>query len=102
MRNKLFSLALSVTALAFIVIVVGKYVIVAQTPITGEWTAETRQDKHESADSDAKQLGPRIQLNFSRSTPHGHSSNGSSYNFGDLQGLRPEQATNGTVRFSLV
>src|SRR5437773_2637497 len=110
MRKNFFSLALSATALAFIVIMVGKYVIIAQTPITGEWTAETRAEnkaKHGDDDNnwgvvgDTKQ-GPRIQLNFSRTSAHGHNSNGSSFLYNELQGLSQQQAENGRVSFSLV
>jgi hypothetical protein len=109
MRTKLFRQALSATALAFIVIVVGKYVIIAQTPITGEWTAETRTDsKIKQGDDDNNwgvdtKQGPRVQLNFSRTTARGgHNQNGSSYLYSELQGLTEQQAQNGRVSFSLV
>src|SRR3954452_14580276 len=100
MRKRLFSLALTATALAFIVIVVGRYVIIAQTPITGEWTADTRTEKVKHGDDDnnwgidAKQ-GPQIQLNFSRTTAHGRNQNGNSYLYSELQGLTEQQTQNG-------
>ena len=42
MRKSLFHTAFSALTIAFIIIVVGKYVIVAQAPVTGTWTADTR------------------------------------------------------------
>lgn len=91
MRKGFLAVTSGLFSIAFIVIVIGSYVIVAQTPITGEWRAETRENK------DGK-----IQLNFERTTSRGHNNYGSSFAFEDLQGLSREQAQNGKVRFRLV
>jgi len=79
--------------LALIVIVIGNYVIVAQSTLTGTWKAETKADKPE-----------KIYLSFSRKTEKGNNNNmGTTYNYADLKGLSREQAlSNGTVKFSLV
>ncbi len=81
-------------AFAFVVIVVGNYVIVAQTVLTGDWKAEVRSDKNPD----------KIQLSFERrSEKGGRNQHGSSFNYADLQGLSREQAlAGGTVKFSLV
>ncbi|MGI8947108.1 MAG: hypothetical protein ACR2FV_03850 [Ornithinimicrobium sp.] len=83
----------SIFTLAFIVLVFGSYVIVAQTSLTGNWTAKT---KAETPD--------KIYLSFERSNEKGgRNQMGQSYNFNDFQGLSREQAlNNGAVRFSLV
>ncbi len=83
----------SIFTLAFIVLVFGCYVIVAQTSLTGNWTAKT---KAETPD--------KIYLSFERSNEKGgRNQMGQSYNFNDFQGLSREQAlNNGAVRFSLV
>ena len=75
----------------FIVIVIGRLVIVAQAPITGTWTADTRENK------DGK-----IQLNLElkRNGTNRHQV-GQSYDYSDLQGLSREQAQNGRASFRL-
>ena len=45
MRKNLHFFASSLLSIAFIIIVIGSYVIVAQTAITGNWTADVRDDK---------------------------------------------------------
>ncbi|HVE59118.1 MAG TPA: hypothetical protein VNB22_20005 [Pyrinomonadaceae bacterium] len=79
--------------LAFIVIIIGNYVIVAQSTLTGTWKAEAKADKPE-----------KIYLSFSRKTEKGYNNNmGSTYDYADLKGLSREQSlSNGTVKFSLV
>lgn len=93
MFNKLQNSMFSIFTLAFIVLVFGSYVIVAQTTLTGDWTATTKAEKPE-----------KIYLSFERrSEKIGKNQMGQSYNFADLQGLSREQAlNNGAVRFSLV
>lgn len=91
MRKNLLGLLATLSTIVFIVIVIGSYVIVAQTTISGEWRAETRENK------DGK-----IQLNFERSSDKGHNSFGSSFAYEDLQGLTREQAQNGKVNFRIV
>src|SRR5205814_9313972 len=87
------------SALTFIVIVIGSITIVAQEPITGTWNADARMSKKIAS-------GPaeNIQLNFSTRRESGsHSTNGSSYEYSDLQGLTREQTmTDGKVSFRLV
>lgn len=90
--------------IAFIIIVIGKYVIVAQEPITGEWKTETWSEKH---DKDGKEKQARvnndgkIHLSFQRNTANGRNSHGSSYSLDEL-GLTPAQIQNGRVSFRLV
>ena len=79
---------------AFVVIVIGKYVIVAQNVVTGEWTANTKTEKQENAG--------KIHIEFERKTEHGRNVNGTSYSFDELQGLSREQAQNGRASFRLV
>lgn len=79
--------------LSFVVIVIGKYVIVAQNVVTGEWKANTKTEKQENG---------KIYIEFERKTEHGRNVNGASYGFDELQGLSREQAQNGRVSFRLV
>ncbi len=84
--------------IAFIIIVIGSYVIAAQTTVTGEWKAGVRT-------SDEKpERQNKIQLSFERTTEKGgRNQHGSSFDYADLQGLSREQALRGgAVRFSLV
>ena len=45
MSNKLQNLMFSMFSLAIIVLVFGSYVIVAQTTLTGDWTAKINTEK---------------------------------------------------------
>jgi hypothetical protein len=98
MSNNFKKLLGSFFNIAFIVIVVGSYVIVAQNPITGEWkaTVRTSEEKPEKQN--------KIQLSFERRNDGGgRNQHGSSFEYSDLQGLTREQALRGgAVRFSLV
>src|SRR5438045_2546303 len=98
MKNSFMRTPLTLSGLIFIVIVIGSITIVAQEPITGTWNADTRTGKQNKEDSS------RIQLNFSTRRESGsHSTNGSSYEYSDLQGLTREQTmTDGKVSFRLV
>lgn len=78
----------------FIVIVIGKVVIVAQAPITGEWTADARSENQAREN--------KIQLNFERRTDRGHNNFGQSFSYSDLQGLSRDQTASGKVSFRLV
>ncbi len=79
-------------AFALIIFIFGSWVIVAQSEVTGEWKAST---KEKSTD--------KIHISFERKTDRGgKNQHGSSYLFSDLQGLSREQAQNGRVSFSLV
>jgi hypothetical protein len=94
----------------FIVIVIGNYVIVAQTTLTGNWTANNdnfrwnrpnrdEENEKEKLDKD------KVYLNFSYQSPRGKgdSNHGSSYAYSDLQGLTRQQAeAGGSVNFRLV
>ena len=92
MRKTIFTLAGSLISLCFIVIVIGSYVIVAQTATTGEWRADS-----------TKQKDGKIYLSFERRTARGgHNQNGSNYDYSDLEGLTRDQAQNGKVSFRLV
>ena len=92
MSNKPFTPAASLFGIAFIIIVIGSYVIVAQTSITGDWRAEAR------GEDDGK-----VQLNFERSTSHGHQNqSGFPMALEDLQGLTRDQLQNGRVNFRIV
>lgn len=93
MKSKLVR-TLSTLSFAFIIIVIGKWVIVAQTPITGDWKADTRSEKQEK---DGK-----IHLSFERRSENGRNQNGSSYTLDELRGLTREQTQNGRVNFSIV
>lgn len=91
MRKNLLTLIAGLFGLGLIVIVIGSYVIVAQTAVSGEWRAESRQEE------DGK-----IYLSFERRTARGHNQNGSNYDYSDLEGLTPSQTQNGKVNFRLV
>jgi hypothetical protein len=94
MSKKFQVLLRSVFSFAFIVLVLGSYVIVAQTTLTGEWKAEAKTEKHPE----------KIYLSFTRrSEKGGMNQHGSSFEYADLQGLSREQALGGgAVKFSLV
>jgi len=82
---------------AFIVIVIGRYVIVAQDVVTGEWRADARPERQDKEDRD------KIHISFERtSSKWGHNQSGDSYSYNDLQGLTREQAQNWNVTFRLV
>lgn len=83
----------SVFGLAFIVLVFGSYVIVAQTTVTGDWKASVKSENPD-----------KIYLSFERRTEKGSKNQmGSSYEYSALQGLTREQASSsGAVKFSLV
>lgn len=86
-RTTLFGLA-SLAILFFF----GSGIVLAQTQITGEWTAEARKGKDD-----------KIHLSFERRTEKGgRNQNGSSYEFSDLQGLNRSETENGRVSFKLV
>lgn len=92
MRKNLFFLGTTLLSIAFIVIVVGSYVIVAQTVVTGDWTADSTDTK------DGK-----IHLSINRSAGKGHQNQfGSDFAIEDLQGLSQSQLAGGKVNFRLV
>lgn len=79
-------------ALSFIIIVFGSYVIVAQTEITGAWTASSKQEKRD-----------KIYIQFERQhRKGGKNQHGTGYSFDEIQGLTRDQAVNGKVSFRLV
>jgi hypothetical protein len=85
------SFALGSLLAGLIVIVIGSYVIVAQTQITGEWKSELKGDEP-----------GKIQLSFERrGDGNGRYQNGSSFDFSDLTGLTREQAQNGAANFRI-
>ena len=86
-------LAGSLLSIAFIVIVIGSYVIVAQEAVTGTWKANTDTGKH------AKQ--GEINLHFERQSAKGDRGQfGHSFAYSELDGLGPN--ANGPVSFRLV
>jgi hypothetical protein len=92
-KNSIVRTALTIS-FAFIIIVIGKYVIVAQNAITGDWKADARSEKQESSG--------KIHISFERKTENGRNQNGNSYSFDELRGLSREQTRNGRVNFSIV
>ncbi len=81
----------------FIVIVIGRYVIVAQDVVTGEWHADARPERQDKEDRG------KIHIAFERRSANGgHNQNGNSYSYDELQGLTREQAQNGNVTFRIV
>ena len=94
MQQNFQTLLRSIFNLTFIVIVVGSYVISAQTVTTGEWKATINSKKQD-----------KIQLSFSRaSEKNNRNTMGSSFELNELQGLSENQLTaaDANVRFSLV
>ena len=78
-------------AFALIVIVIGNYVIIAQTTLTGDWKAGFDGEKTD-----------KIYVSFERRTDKGERNQvGQSYELAELQGLSREQAK-GAVKFSLI
>ena len=93
MSKHIQTLMRSAFSLAFILLVAGFNVIVAQNAMTGDWKASI-----ETKEPD------KIHLSFERrGEKGGRSQTGSTYDFADLQGLTREQAlSGGPVKFSLV
>ena len=102
MRNSLMRFVGSL-GIAFIIIVIGKYVIVAQEPVTGEWRTDTWSQKHdkEGKEKQVRVEDGKIHLSFQRTTGNGRNSHGSSYTLDEL-GLTAGQVQNGRVSFRLV
>ena len=99
MRNSFKSAAFHLVSFAFIIIVIGKLVIVAQSSITGTWTADARPEK-QGRDGTSREA--KLQLNLSRTT-NGENRNqfGSDFEYSAFQGLSREQTQNGRVNFRL-
>lgn len=90
----------SLFSILFIVLVIGSYVIVAQSVITGDWRTESYNDRR-----DKEKLGndAKIHLSLERKTERGRrNQTGSSIAYTDLRGLTREQAQNGKANFRLV
>ncbi len=84
----------SISSIAFIIIAIDSYVIVAQTITTGDWKAQYKPEKN-----------GKIYLSFERRTEKGGKNQmGSNYSVSDLQGLTNAQLTptDTTVKISLV
>lgn len=85
------SLAFRLFNFAFIIFVIGSYVIIAQNVITGDWTANTKDEKPD-----------KIHLSFEiRTEKGGRNQHGSGFAYSDLRGLSPAQTQNGKVSFTL-
>lgn len=92
MRKHIRQLAFGISSLALIIFIFGSYVIVAQSVVTGTWTAKTKVEKPD-----------KIYLSFSReSSKGGKNQHSSDFSYSDLQGLTREQAQNGKVNFRMV
>lgn len=114
MRNNLLRAALTMSAMMFIIIVIGHVVIVAQNRVTGTWTANIRNDKPAKVDKDKDDDNDNwsdkndrddpnnIHISFVRRTDNGRNQNSNSFQYEDLQGLTKEQTQNGKVNFRLV
>ncbi len=104
MQKSLAELPKFLFSVAFIIFIFGSYVIVAQTPITGEWKANTRSDKKDGDRHDSvARFDGKIHISFERSRgDRNKSQHGSSFDYADLQGLTADQTQNGPVRFRLV
>jgi hypothetical protein len=81
-------------AAAFIIIVIGGYTIIAQEPIIGEWKANARLEKPESADV--------IFLSIVRKNEAKTNQTSKTFKYADLQGLSRSQTENGRVSFQLI
>ncbi|MGI8470323.1 MAG: hypothetical protein ACR2N3_17930 [Pyrinomonadaceae bacterium] len=94
---------------AFIVIVIGNYVIVAQVNLNGTWTANDNNynwnnKNKDDKDNDDQNSKDKVYLNFRYQTSKGNDTNqGSSYAYGDLQGLTEAQVAgaNSPVKFRI-
>ncbi|MEP7147492.1 MAG: hypothetical protein ABI857_01230 [Acidobacteriota bacterium] len=85
------SLAVRVFSVAFAIFVIGSYVIIAQSVITGDWRADIKVENPD-----------KIHLSFEIRTEKGaRNQHGSGFAYSDLQGLTREQTQNGRVSFSL-
>lgn len=96
MSKNVQALTTSLLSIAFIIIVIGSYVIVAQDAVTGTWKADANDTgKHAKEGS--------IHLSFERRSKRGSTNQqGNSYSYAELEGLSPEQTANGKVSFRLV
>ncbi len=64
MSKRVLALTGSLFSIAFIIIVIGSYVIVAQNAVTGEWRADARNESREDSG--------KIQINFERNYEKGN------------------------------
>jgi len=85
------SFAVRLSSFAFVIFVLGSYLVAAQNVLTGDWKAEAKDDSPD-----------KIQLSFEiRTEKGGRNQHGSSFSYSDLQGLTRDQTQNGRVNFSL-
>lgn len=111
MQQNFQALIRTLFSIAFIVIVVGSYVIVAQdSAMTGTWKANDndwsskRRDKDDDNDFIEKSKD-KVQLSFRFERSNGNSNNfGSGFDYSELKGLTKTQveSANSKVNFSLV
>jgi hypothetical protein len=84
-------LIFSFVSFVFIVIVIGKVVIVAQDRVEGTWKADSRKDD-----------AGKIYLSFERRSEGGsRNQHGSNFAYSDLQGLTADNARDGKVNFRI-
>ncbi|HEX8287818.1 MAG TPA: hypothetical protein VF556_07485 [Pyrinomonadaceae bacterium] len=98
MKQNIQAVIRSLFTFAFAVFIAGAFVVTAQTAQTGTWKASNRTGK----EGTTKQ--GKIQLNFSRdSDKYRNSSNGSSFDLSELQGLSQAQIDGeSAVKFGIV
>ncbi len=111
MSEKFQTIIRSIFSIAFIVIVVGSYVIVAQDGvITGTWKANDNDwsSKRKAKDGDddfVEKSKDKIHLNFRMEKENGRTNNfGSGFDYNDLRGLsrsQVESASSTQVTFSI-
>lgn len=77
--------------IVFIVIVIGNYVISAQSVVNGDWKANF-----------TKGNTGKINLSFSRESEKGKNQMSSNYDLSELQGLSSSQLSDSNVRFSII
>ncbi len=79
-------------SLALVLLFVCSGIVLTQTVVTGEWTAEAKKEKAD-----------KIHLSFERKTERGgRNQHGSTFDFSDLQGLNRSDTESGRVSFRLV
>lgn len=109
MSKNFQALIRSFFSIAFIVIVVGSYVIVAQDALTGTWKANdsdwSSKRKNKDDDNDyIEKSKDKVHLNFSSDRSNGNRNNfGSGFDYSELRGLTKAQveSANSAVNFNI-
>lgn len=96
---------ISSISFAFILFILGPVALIAQSELTGEWTAGPREArKAKYGDNLEEENSPeKIYISFSRRSEHGKNQHGTSYAYSDLDGLSAAQVKGGgPVSFRIV